>query len=92
MKACNKYKWELLPYFSCKNEEGSELSAKCIYGKFLKYVDEEDYVGANLARDFLKRGKFSHKEKNNKFSFFYKRACTDERFRSLKDHFYQALP
>ena len=63
MNATNKYKWELVPYFNCKGEARSDLSAKHLYGKFLCYTEEEDFVGADLAKKMLKRGR----DKNDKF-------------------------
>ena len=55
MNKSDKYQWELLPYFSTKENQG-DLSAKHMYGKFLNYVENEDYVGANLAKNFLYKG------------------------------------
>ncbi|MAH45120.1 hypothetical protein CMI37_04775 [Candidatus Pacearchaeota archaeon] len=84
MNASNKYKWELIPYFNHKNVEWSSLSAKHLYGKFLNYTDEEDFVGADLAKKMLERGK----NKSVKFKGYYNQACANENFLSLEDCFY----
>ena len=84
MNPPNKYKQELVPYFNCKGEDKGSLSAKHIYGKFLCYTEEQDYVGANLAVDLLKRGS----DKHEKFNSFYEDARTNNNFLSLEDKFY----
>ena len=84
MNASYKYKQELVPYFNCKGENRGSLSAKHIYGKFLSYTEEQDYVGANLAVDLLKRGSNKHE----KFSSLHEQAVSSKNFASLKDEFY----
>tara|TARA_Y100000310_G_C20521768_1_gene734039 strand:- start:96 stop:362 length:267 start_codon:yes stop_codon:yes gene_type:complete len=86
MNATNKYKWELVPYFNCKGEERSGLSANHLYGKFLNYTEEQDFIGANLAKNMLKRGQ----DKNDEFKPRYVNACNNESFLSLKDEFYNS--
>ena len=74
MTTNQKYKLELTPYYLTKNEESCDLSANHLYGKFLNYVDEDDYVGASLAKRFLKNGDSSCGEcgyENNKFKIHY---------------------
>lgn len=87
MNASNKYKWELVPYFNCKGETRSELSANHLYGKFLCYTEERDFVGANLAKKMLERGR----DKNDKFEFCYANACSNENFLSLENKFYNSV-
>jgi len=87
MNASNKYKWELVPYFNCKGETRSELSANYLYGKFLCYTEERDFVGADLAKKFLKDGK----DKSHKFEYHYENARKNENFLSLKDKFYNSV-
>jgi hypothetical protein len=87
MNATNKYKWELVPYFNCNGEERSGLSANHIYGKFLNYTEEQDFVGADLAKKMLKRGR----DKNMEFDPCYANACSNENFLSLKDKFYNSV-
>lgn len=50
------YKDELLPLWRYKDAEAAEKSAKAIYERFLHYVDEEDFPGADMARKYLQMG------------------------------------
>ena len=86
MNASKKYKWELIPYFNCKGEEESQLSANHLYGKFLNYTEEEDFVGANLAKKMLERGR----DESDTFKPRYEKACTNESFLSLENQFYNS--
>ena len=91
MKTNQRYKLELTPYYLAKNEESCDLSATHLYGKFLNYIDEDDYVGASLAKRFLKKGNSSCGEcgyENNKFKIYYYNANKSERFKKLKKEFY----
>ena len=91
MKTNQRYKLELTPYYLTKNEESCDLSANHLYGKFLNYIDEDDYVGASLAKRFLKKGDSSCGEcgyENNKFKTYYYDANKSERFKELKKEFY----
>jgi len=47
------YKAELLPYWRFKTPEIAEKSAYKIYGMFLAYLEEDDFVGADMTRKFL---------------------------------------
>ena len=91
MKTNQRYKLELTPYYLAKNEESCDLSATHLYGKFLNYIDEDDYVGASLAKRFLKIGDSSCGEcgyENNKFKTYYYNADKSEKFKELKKDFY----
>ena len=91
MRTNQRYKLELTPYYLAKNEESCDLSATHLYGKFLNYIDEDDYVGASLAKRFLKKGDSScggHGYKNNKFKIYYSNANKSQRFKELKKEFY----
>lgn len=50
------YKSELLPLWSFKTEVVARKSSQDIYDKFLKYRDEEDFVGMDVARKYLQMG------------------------------------
>ena len=84
MKTSDKYKWELVPYFNSSNRESSKLSSRHIYGKFLTYIDNEDFVGANLAKKMLERGSLN----NSQFEECYTNACSNEGFAALENDFY----
>jgi len=91
MKTNQRYKLELTPYYLAKNEESCDLSANHLYGKFLNYIDDDDYVGASLAKKFLKKGDVSCDKcgyENNKFKTFYSSANESKKFNKLKREFY----
>jgi hypothetical protein len=91
MTTNQKYKLELTPYFVPRGEESCDLSASHVYGKFLHYIDDDDYVGASLAKKFLKHGAVRCSEKkysNNKFKLYYKDARRNDRFKALRSDFF----
>ena len=50
------YKSEILPYWRFADPEKATHSSEAIYELFLKYLDNEDFVGADMARKFLQMG------------------------------------
>src|SRR3712207_5041919 len=50
------YKGELLPLWSFKDARAAERSADDIYGCFLGYRAEGDFVGMDVARKYLQMG------------------------------------
>jgi len=50
------YKSEILPYWKFKTPEDARESSKKIYKLFESYLKEEDFVGADMARKFLRMG------------------------------------
>ena len=50
------YKSELLPHWRFRTPEIARVSAEKIYAMFETYLDEEDFVGADMARKFLQMG------------------------------------
>ncbi|MEP6924814.1 MAG: DUF4385 domain-containing protein [Pyrinomonadaceae bacterium] len=50
------YKSEILPYWKFKTPEIAEQSAKKIYELYLKYRENKEFVGMDLARKFLEMG------------------------------------
>jgi len=50
------YKSEILPYWRFKNPEVARLSADKIFSMFLKYLEQSDLVGADMARKFIQMG------------------------------------
>jgi hypothetical protein len=50
------YKSELLPLWSFKTLEAATESSTAIWGKFLEYRSEEDFVGMDVARKYLQMG------------------------------------
>lgn len=50
------YKGELLPLWGFKDVETTREASVAIYEKFLEYKNEEDFVGMDVARKYLKMG------------------------------------
>ncbi|OUL36812.1 hypothetical protein BV372_05430 [Nostoc sp. T09] len=50
------YKSEILPYWRFKNPEIAKESSEKIYEIFLAYLEQDDFVGADMARKFLQMG------------------------------------
>ncbi len=50
------YKSEILPYWRFKTPDIARESSEKIYGMFLAYLEEGDFVGADMARKFLQMG------------------------------------
>ena len=94
MKPQSQYKMQLTPYFNCKDKEKSDLSADFIWGKFNTYLDKEDYIGATLAKRFLKKGWGCcniNDYPDSNFKEYYKQAKNDPKFKQIKNKFYCEL-
>lgn len=50
------YKSEILPHWRFKTPEIATQSSEKIYELFLDYLDQGDFVGADMARKFLQMG------------------------------------
>lgn len=50
------YKSEILPYWRFGDEDKARLSSEKIFQLFLDYLDQDDFVGADMARKFLQMG------------------------------------
>jgi hypothetical protein len=61
------YKSELLPLWSFKDAAAAEESADAIYGRFLRYKDEGDFVGMDVARKYLQMGYTRSRRYSSKF-------------------------
>jgi len=53
---CEPYKGEILPHWRFKDRHIAKESSEKIYDLFLEYMDNEDFVGADMARKFLQMG------------------------------------
>ena len=53
---CEPYKGELLPHWRFKTPKLALESATTIYGMFLGYLKEKDFVGADMAKKYLHMG------------------------------------
>lgn len=50
------YKSEILPHWRFADEDKARLSSEKIFELFLNYLDNDDFVGADMARKFLQMG------------------------------------
>jgi hypothetical protein len=73
------YKSELLPHWRFRTLDVAEASATHIYALFLRYRDDGDFVGMDMARKFLQMG-FTRARRyaNHPSGKKYKRATGEE--------------
>src|SRR4028119_176485 len=50
------YKSEILPYWRFKTPDIARESSEKIYELFLNYLQQDDFIGADMARKFLQMG------------------------------------
>lgn len=50
------YKSEILPHWRFKNPKVAKKSARKIYKMFKEYLEEKDFIGADMARKYLQMG------------------------------------
>ncbi|MBD2501122.1 DUF4385 domain-containing protein [Anabaena azotica] len=50
------YKSEILPYWRFKTPEIARESSQKIYEMFIDYLEQDDFIGADMARKFLQMG------------------------------------
>jgi hypothetical protein len=50
------YKSEILPHWRFKTPDIAKESSEKIYQMFFEYLDQDDFVGADMARKFLQMG------------------------------------
>ena len=53
---CQPYKNELYPLWRFKTPEKAQQSCDMIYNKFMEYLDNDDFVGADMAKKYLHMG------------------------------------
>ena len=53
---CEPYKSEILPHWKFKTPELATTSSRAIFGLFLNYLEQGDFVGADIARKYLQMG------------------------------------
>lgn len=74
------YKSEILPYWRFRTPEIAQESSEHIYGLFLEYVQQEDFVGADMARKYLQMGYTrSRRYANHKSGQKYKGPVPEEK-------------
>ena len=53
---CEPYKSELYPLWKFKTPNLAKKSCNVIYNKFMKYLNDDDFVGADMAKKYLHMG------------------------------------
>ena len=53
---CQPYKSELYPLWKFKTPNLAKKSCNVIYNKFMKYLNDDDFVGADMAKKYLHMG------------------------------------
>lgn len=53
---CEPYKSEILPFWKFKTPEMAQKGSEAIYELFLQYLQQDEFVGADMARKFLQMG------------------------------------
>lgn len=53
---CEPYKSEILPFWKFKTPSEAKESSQKIYQLFLDYLNDNDFVGADMARKYLQMG------------------------------------
>ena len=87
------YKSEILPHWRFKTPEIAERSSKKILELFHAYLDEDDFVGADMARKFLQMGwTRSRRYANHKGGKKYKGPVPDDKKGQSGAHGREELP
>lgn len=72
------YKSEILPYWRFKHPDIARESSEKIYEMFLAYLEQDDFVGADMARKFLQMGYTrSRRYANHKSGRKYQKTSSD---------------
>ena len=87
------YKSEILPFWQFATPEKATQSSEKIYQLFLKYLEHNDFVGADMARKFLQMGYTrARRYANHKGGKKYKGAVPDDKKGLSGAHGREELP
>jgi len=53
---CEPYKSKIVQHWRFKTPEEAKISSNPIFNMFLDYLDQDDFVGADMGRNFLQMG------------------------------------
>jgi hypothetical protein len=76
------YKSEILPHWRFKTPEIAKESSSKIYQMFLEYLEQNDFVGADMARKFLQMGytrsrRYANHKNGKKYRFNPQKATSE---------------
>ncbi len=87
------YKSEILPHWRFKTPEIAQESSEKIYELFEQYLEQDDFVGADMARKFLQMGYTrSRRYANHKSGKKYKGPVPDDKKGQSGAHGREQLP
>ncbi|AKD02816.1 DUF4385 domain-containing protein [Pontibacter korlensis] len=87
------YKSEILPHWRFKTPEVATESSEKIYSLFLQYLEQNDFIGADMARKFLQMGYTrSRRYANHKSGKKYKGPVPEDKKGQSGAHGRQQLP
>lgn len=90
MYTCNPYKDKFLKIWKFTSKSSARESAKNIYDEFLIHLNNEDFIGCDMARKYLQAGyqkEVIKKECRVFFENFYFKLTKDIRYQKLKEDF-----
>lgn len=85
------YKSEILPFWRFKTPDIAKQSSEKIYEMFLAYLEQDDFVGADMARKFLQMGytrarRYANHKSGRKYKSNPQKATSDaEKIAARKD-------
>ncbi|MFQ4142680.1 DUF4385 domain-containing protein [Chlorogloeopsis sp. ULAP02] len=85
------YKSEILPYWRFKTPDIARESSQKIYEIFLVYLEQDDFIGADMARKFLQMGytrsrRYANHKSGRKYKNNPQRASSkEEQMQARKD-------
>jgi len=85
------YKSEILPFWRFKTPDIAQHSSEKIYDIFLAYLEQDDFVGADMARKFLQMGytrarRYANHKSGRKYTSNPQKATSDaEKIAARKD-------
>lgn len=87
------YKSEILPYWRFKTPEIAKESSEKIYKMFEQYLEDNDFVGADMARKFIQMGYTrARRYANHKGGKKYKGPVPDDKKGQSGSHGREELP
>ncbi|MBC5994143.1 DUF4385 domain-containing protein [Pontibacter cellulosilyticus] len=87
------YKSEILPHWRFKNPDIARESSEKIYEMFLNYLEQQDFVGADMARKYLQMGYTrARRYANHKSGKKYKGPVPDDKKGQSGAHGREQLP
>ena len=89
-KILKEHRNSMLTLWNVRTRESADVSAYLIYGKFLNFIEAQDFAGSKLAKQFLRLGKVSCRAwGSNSFKKYYSLASNNDGYVNLKKNFFR---